>query len=109
MRTGCEYLSAFRIPEVAQIQKLIKQRVDALVIAAIDNQSLEGVLQQAAEAKIPVISYDRLILATKNADYYASVANEPVARLQSRCTVDKLRMNDGKGPFAIELFAGSAD
>jgi putative multiple sugar transport system substrate-binding protein len=95
--------------QVAQIQKLIKQRVDALVIAAIDNQSLDGVLQQAAEAKIPVISYDRLILGTKNVDYYASFDNEQVGRLQARYIIDKLRMDDGKGPFAIELFAGSAD
>ncbi|MFJ1969335.1 multiple monosaccharide ABC transporter substrate-binding protein [Streptomyces sp. NPDC087903] len=95
--------------QVAQIQELIKQGVDALVIAAIDNRSLNGVLQQAAEAKIPVISYDRLILGTKNVDYYASFDNEQVGRLQARYIIDKLGLDDGAGPFNVELFAGSND
>jgi putative multiple sugar transport system substrate-binding protein len=95
--------------QVSQIEKLIKQGVDALIIAAIDNRSLNGVLQQAAAAEIPVISYDRLILGTKNVDYYVSFDNEQVGRLQARHIIDKLGLEDGKGPFNIELFAGSPD
>ncbi|MER5407512.1 multiple monosaccharide ABC transporter substrate-binding protein [Streptomyces sp. NPDC002769] len=95
--------------QVSQIQDLITQGVSALIVAAIDNRSLNNVLQQAAAAKIPVISYDRLILGTKNVDYYASFDNEQVGRLQARYIVDKLGLEDGKGPFNIELFAGSAD
>ncbi|MEU2280551.1 multiple monosaccharide ABC transporter substrate-binding protein [Streptomyces sp. NPDC013178] len=95
--------------QVSQIENLIKQGVDALIIAAIDNKSLNGVLQQAADAKIPVISYDRLILNTKNVDYYVSFDNEQVGRLQARYIIDKLGLEDGKGPFNIELFAGSPD
>jgi putative multiple sugar transport system substrate-binding protein len=95
--------------QVSQIEDLIKQGVDALIIAAIDNKSLNNVLQHAADAKIPVISYDRLILGTKNVDYYASFDNEQVGRLQARYIIDKLGLEDGKGPFNIELFAGSAD
>ncbi|MFG2132973.1 multiple monosaccharide ABC transporter substrate-binding protein [Streptomyces sp. NPDC048751] len=95
--------------QVAQIEDLIKQGVDALIIAAIDNESLNGVLKQAAAAKIPVISYDRLILGTKNVDYYVSFDNEQVGRLQARYIIEKLGLEDGKGPFNIELFAGSPD
>ncbi|MCQ9135179.1 MULTISPECIES: multiple monosaccharide ABC transporter substrate-binding protein [Streptomyces] len=95
--------------QVAQIEKLIKDGVDALIIAAIDNKSLDGVLQQAAAAKIPVISYDRLILGTRNVDYYVSFDNEQVGRLQALYIVDKLGLEKGKGPFNIELFAGSPD
>ncbi|MFE2720743.1 multiple monosaccharide ABC transporter substrate-binding protein [Streptomyces mirabilis] len=95
--------------QVSQIESLITQGVDALIIAAIDNKSLNNVLQQAAEAKIPVISYDRLILGTKNVDYYASFDNDQVGRLQARYIIDKLGLDDGKGPFNIELFAGSSD
>jgi putative multiple sugar transport system substrate-binding protein len=40
------------------------------------------VLQEAADAKIPVIAYDRLILGTKNVDYYASFDNTKVGELQ---------------------------
>jgi putative multiple sugar transport system substrate-binding protein len=95
--------------QVSQIKKLIKQDVDALIVAAIDNKSLNGALEQAAAAKIPVISYDRLILGTKNVDYYVSFDNEQVGRLQARHIIEKLGLEDGKGPFNIELFAGSPD
>ncbi|MFJ8359299.1 multiple monosaccharide ABC transporter substrate-binding protein [Streptomyces sp. NPDC093984] len=95
--------------QVSQIENLIKQGVDALIIAAIDNKSLNGVLQQAADAHIPVISYDRLILGTKNVDYYVSFDNDQVGRLQALYIIDKLGLEQGKGPFNIELFAGSPD
>jgi putative multiple sugar transport system substrate-binding protein len=95
--------------QVSQIENLITQGVKGLIIAAIDNKSLNNVLQQAADAKIPVISYDRLILGTKNVDYYASFDNEKVGRLQGGYIVDKLGLKNGKGPFNIELFAGSND
>jgi putative multiple sugar transport system substrate-binding protein len=95
--------------QVAQIEKLIEQGVDALIIAAIDNKSMDSVLKKAADAEIPVISYDRLILDTKNVDYYVSFDNEQVGRLQARYIIDELGLEDGKGPFNIELFAGSAD
>ncbi|MET8975941.1 multiple monosaccharide ABC transporter substrate-binding protein [Streptomyces sp. NPDC004539] len=95
--------------QVSQIENLITQGVKALIIAAIDNKSLNNVLQQAADAKIPVISYDRLILGTKNVDYYASFDNEKVGQLQAQYLVDKLGLASGKGPFNIELFAGSND
>src|SRR3954452_11798546 len=95
--------------QVSQIENLITQGVKALIVAAIDNKSLGNVLQQAADADIPVISYDRLILGTKNVDYYASFDNEKVGQLQANYIVDKLGLASGKGPFNIELFAGSND
>lgn len=96
--------------QVSQIENLITQGVKGLIIAAIDNKSLNSVLQEAADAHIPVISYDRLILGTKNVDYYASFDNEKVGRLQGTYIVHKLGLDSGKkGPFNIELFAGSND
>ncbi|MFF4034163.1 multiple monosaccharide ABC transporter substrate-binding protein [Streptomyces sviceus] len=95
--------------QISQIENLIRQRVDALIIAAIDAKSLNGVLQEAAAAHIPVISYDRLILGTKNVDYYVSFDNEMVGRMQASHIIKKLGLEDGKGPFNIELFAGSPD
>ncbi|MBW8703659.1 Multiple sugar-binding periplasmic protein SbpA [Streptomyces sp. MBT84] len=95
--------------QVSQIENLITQGVKGLIIAAIDNKSLNNVLQEAADAKIPVVAYDRLILGTKNVDYYASFDNTKVGELQANYIVDKLGLKDGKGPFNIELFAGSND
>ncbi|MEU5463442.1 multiple monosaccharide ABC transporter substrate-binding protein [Streptomyces althioticus] len=97
--------------QVSQIENMITQGVDALIVAAIDNKSLGNVLQQAADADIPVISYDRLILGTENVDYYASFDNEKVGELQGSYIAEQLGLADGseKGPFNIELFAGSND
>ncbi|MCP9992698.1 sugar-binding protein [Streptomyces albogriseolus] len=97
--------------QVSQIENMITQGVDALIVAAIDNKSLNNVMQQAKDADIPVISYDRLILGTENVDYYASFDNEKVGELQGSYIVEKLGLKDGskKGPFNIELFAGSND
>lgn len=95
--------------QVSQIENLITQGVKGLIVAAIDNKSLNNVLQEAADANIPVIAYDRLILGTKNVDYYASFDNTEVGELQAGYIVDKLGLKSGKGPFNIELFAGSND
>ncbi|MEE1766495.1 MULTISPECIES: multiple monosaccharide ABC transporter substrate-binding protein [unclassified Streptomyces] len=97
--------------QVSQIENMITQGVKALIVAAIDNKSMNNVLQQAKDANIPVISYDRLILGTDNVDYYASFDNEKVGELQANYIVEKLGLKDGskKGPFNIELFAGSND
>ncbi|MGW3143609.1 MULTISPECIES: multiple monosaccharide ABC transporter substrate-binding protein [Streptomyces] len=95
--------------QVSQIENLITQGVKGLIVAAIDNKSLNNVLQEAADAGIPVIAYDRLILGTKNVDYYASFDNTKVGELQANYIVDQLGLKSGKGPFNVELFAGSND
>ncbi|WP_405750850.1 MULTISPECIES: multiple monosaccharide ABC transporter substrate-binding protein [unclassified Streptomyces] len=96
--------------QVSQIENMITKGADVLVIAAIDGKALTDVLQQAADQHIRVISYDRLILGTPNVDYYASFDNEKVGVLQANYLIDKLGLRNGKkGPFNIELFAGSPD
>ncbi|MFC8271040.1 multiple monosaccharide ABC transporter substrate-binding protein [Streptomyces sp. NPDC057271] len=110
-KTSLQYGEDDPDQQVAQIENMITQGVDALVVAAIDGRALANVLRQAADAKIPVISYDRLILGSPNVDYYASFDNEKVGELQGGYLVEKLGLKDGgeKGPFNIELFAGSND
>ncbi len=57
---------------------MITQGADVLIIAAIDGTALSSQLQAAADAKIPVIAYDRLIRDSKNVDFYASFDNYKV-------------------------------
>ncbi len=95
--------------QVSQIENMITKGVEALVIAPIDSSSLTDILQRAADANIPVVSYDRLIRGTDNVDYYATFDNFKVGVLQATYIADKLGLADGKGPFNIELFAGSPD
>jgi putative multiple sugar transport system substrate-binding protein len=95
--------------QVSQIENMITKGDKVLVVAAIDGSSLTDVLQRAADANIPVIAYDRLIRGTENVDYYATFDNFKVGVLQAKYIVDKLGLEAGKGPFNIELFAGSPD
>ncbi len=95
--------------QVSQIENMITKGVKALVIAPIDSSSLTDILQRAADAKIPVVSYDRLIRGTANVDYYATFDNFKVGVLQATYITDHLGLAEGKGPFNIELFAGSPD
>ncbi|WP_309568641.1 multiple monosaccharide ABC transporter substrate-binding protein [Paenibacillus sp. sptzw28] len=95
--------------QVSQIENMITKGVKLLVVASIDGESLTDVLQKAHDANIPVIAYDRLIKKTDNVSYYATFDNFKVGVLQASYIEDKLGLKDGKGPFNIELFAGSPD
>ncbi|MDY0812732.1 multiple monosaccharide ABC transporter substrate-binding protein [Kitasatospora purpeofusca] len=108
-RTDLQYGDNVVENQVSQLENMITKGARLLVIAAIDGSSLTNVLQKAADAHIPVISYDRLIRGTANVDYYATFDNYKVGVLQGGYIVDKLGLKDGKGPFNIELFAGSPD
>jgi putative multiple sugar transport system substrate-binding protein len=102
--------------QAQQIEQMITQGVDALIVAAIDGTALSTQLQAAADANIPVISYDRLIRDTENVDFYVTFDNEEVGRQQATSLLAGLGVSnlDGtpgaeKGPFNVELFAGSLD
>ncbi|WP_434971251.1 multiple monosaccharide ABC transporter substrate-binding protein [Microbacterium sp. bgisy207] len=104
--------------QVSQIENMITKGAEALIIASIDGTTLTSVLQEAADAGIPVIAYDRLIRDTENVDYYASFDNYQVGVQQATSILNGLGLTelDGTpiegapaGPFNIELFAGSPD
>ena len=47
--------------QIADIEDLIAKRVDMILVAAHQSPTLVGVLQQAKDAGIPVIAFDRLL------------------------------------------------
>ncbi|MEU5551283.1 MULTISPECIES: multiple monosaccharide ABC transporter substrate-binding protein [unclassified Micromonospora] len=99
-----------------QVDQMITRGADVLIIAAIDGTALSGQLQAAADAKIPVISYDRLIRDSPNVDFYVSFDNYKVGVAQASALLVGLGLQtkdggkgEATGPFNIELFAGSLD
>jgi putative multiple sugar transport system substrate-binding protein len=78
-------------------------------MAAIDGATLSDVLQQAADAGVLVVSYDRLIVNTENVDYYATFDNFGVGVIMGEQIVEGLDLENQEGPFNIELFGGSPD
>ncbi|GAA6142080.1 multiple monosaccharide ABC transporter substrate-binding protein [Hydrogenophaga sp. 5NK40-0174] len=95
--------------QLAQVENMITKGAKVLVIASIDGTTLSKALQTAADAGIKVIAYDRLIRGSKNVDFYATFDNFQVGVLQANSIVEKLGLQQGKGPFNIELFGGSPD
>jgi putative multiple sugar transport system substrate-binding protein len=102
--------------QAQQVDQMITKGADLLIVAAIDGTALSSQLQAAADAKVPVISYDRLIRDTPNVDFYVSFDNYKVGVAQGTALLVGLGVlnKDGSkgtatGPFNIELFAGSLD
>src|SRR5581483_9191760 len=95
--------------QLSQVENMVTKGANALVIAAIDGTTLSDVLKQAKANGITVIAYDRLIRDTPNVDYYATFDNFQVGVLQAQSIEKGLGLKEGKGPFNIELFGGSAD
>jgi putative multiple sugar transport system substrate-binding protein len=102
--------------QVNQIENQITKGAKLLIIASIDGTAITTQLQEAADKKIPVIAYDRLIRNSPNVDYYATFDNFKVGVQQATSLlvglgIKKADGTDGtaKGPFNVELFAGSPD
>jgi putative multiple sugar transport system substrate-binding protein len=102
--------------QVNQIENQITKGAKLLIIASIDGTAITTQLQEAADKKIPVIAYDRLIRNSPNVDYYATFDNFKVGVQQATSLLVglKLKNADGTdgtatGPFNVELFAGSPD
>lgn len=104
--------------QTQQIDQMITNGADVLVIASIDGTALSSQLDAAKAAKIPVISYDRLIRDHDHVSFYVSFDNFDVGVAQGNALLHGLGIADKdgkevasrpKGPFNIELFAGSPD
>lgn len=108
--TDLQYAEDVVENQVSQLENMITTGADALVIAAIDGEALGQVLTKANEAGIPVVAYDRLIRGSEFVSYYATFDNFKVGVQQATTLVKGLKLDAGeKGPFNIELFAGSPD
>ncbi|WP_428977648.1 multiple monosaccharide ABC transporter substrate-binding protein [Pseudoxanthobacter soli] len=95
--------------QLSQIENMVTKGAKVLVIASIDGTTLSDVLQQAADKGVKTIAYDRLIRESPNVDYYATFDNFQVGVLQGSYIIKALGLDQGKGPFNIELFGGSPD
>ncbi len=92
--------------QVNDIQNMLADDVDLLIVAAIDGEALNTAMDEAADANVPVISYDRLIL-NDAVSYYVSFDNYTVGKLQGEYIVDTLDLdNAGDKTYNLEITAG---
>ncbi len=99
-----------------QIESMLNNGAKALIIASIDGTALTTQLADAGKDGVKVIAYDRLINGSPNVDYYVTFDNQKVGVQQGTSLLTGLGVLDAdgkdtgkKGPFNIELFAGSPD
>jgi len=95
--------------QVSQLENMVTKGCKVLVVASIDGIALKGVLQEAADAGIQVIAYDRLIKDSPNVDYYTTFDNFKVGVIQGTFIEEALDLKSGAGPFNMEVFGGSPD
>ncbi|MDD3334810.1 MAG: sugar ABC transporter substrate-binding protein [Eubacteriales bacterium] len=92
--------------QVNDIQNMLSDGVNLLIIAAIDGEALNTVMDEAAEAGVPVIAYDRLIM-NDAVSYYVSFDNYTVGTLQGQYVETALDLaNAGDKTYNIEFTAG---
>jgi len=89
----------------SQADAALTNGATVLVLDPVDSASAASIVAKAAAKKVPVISYDRLILNAA-VDYYVSFDNEKVGTLQGQALLDKLT-KDGNAGKTIVMINGS--
>jgi D-xylose transport system substrate-binding protein len=83
-----------------QAEAALAQGVDVMVLDPVDGAAAAAIVNQANAKKIPVISYDRLLLNSKP-DYYAEFDSPSVGKIQGNALVDKLKADGKKGSVVM--------
>lgn len=98
--------------QVSQIENMIASGVNCLVIASIDSSALVNVEEQAKNAGIPIIAYDRLLMDTDAVSYYATFDNKGVGTAIGNYIKETKKLDEAKAAgesYTIEFFMGSPD
>lgn len=95
--------------QVTQVNDMVTKQNQLLVIASIDGTALKGVLNEAKDAGIPVIAYDRLLRDTDAVSYYTTFDNLKVGTMQAESLLKGLEASGAPKPWNVEVFAGSPD
>ncbi|MEV4327179.1 ABC transporter substrate-binding protein [Microbispora rosea] len=90
--------------QITDVQQLIAQGVKLLVIAPLNSDGWEPVLQQAAAKKIPIITVDRKINAKPCSDYLTFIGSDFYEQ-GKRAADQMITALSGKGKVAILLGA----
>ncbi|MFF5704047.1 sugar ABC transporter substrate-binding protein [Streptomyces sp. NPDC012794] len=80
----------------SQVDTMITNKVNVLIIDAVDAKAIAGSVKKAKDAGIPVVAYDRL--AEGPIDAYTSFDNEEVGKVQGKALLEALgdKAKDGQ-------------
>lgn len=89
-----------------QIESMIENGAKVIVVGPVDGSQLGSVLEQAKDAGIYVIGYDRLLENTTGVDGVVQFGSIKTGELQAQALLEGLEKVKGEGPYNIELFGG---
>ena len=104
-----EYADDDPAKQIEHINEMIEKKCKALIIAAADCFILDETLEAAAREGIKIIAYDRLIMDTKNVDFYCTFDNFEIGVEQGNYIIRALDLDNRADPVTMELFSGAAD
>jgi putative multiple sugar transport system substrate-binding protein len=90
--------------EKANVESLLSKGIKVLIICPQDGNAAAAAVEEAREAGVKVISYDRLITNTEAVDYYVTFDSVAVGKAQAQYLVDHAK---GTG-LPLYLYAGAA-
>lgn len=91
--------------EKTNVESLIAQGIEVLIICAQDATAAAAAIEEAKDAGVTVICYDRLITDTDAVDYYVTFDSVAVGEAQGQYLVDN--KPEGTG-IPLYLYAGAA-
>ena len=89
-----------------QIESMIENGAKVIVVGPVDGSQLGSVLEQAKDAGVYVLGYDRLIENTTGVDGVIQFGSVKTGELQAQALLEGLAKEKGEGPYNIELFGG---
>ena len=90
--------------EKTNVETLISQGIDVLIICAQDASAAAAAVEEAKDAGVTVIAYDRLITGTDGVDYYVTFDSFAVGQAQGQYLID----NAKESGTPLYLYAGAA-
>jgi D-xylose transport system substrate-binding protein len=102
--TTCQILYSNATQDAAkqqqQAEAALAQGVKVMVLDPVDGAAAAAIVAEANAKKVPVISYDRLLLNSKP-DYYVEFDSPSVGKIQATVLVAKLKADGKKGSIVM--------
>jgi ABC-type sugar transport system substrate-binding protein len=95
--------------EISDIQSMIAQGAKALIISPLNSEGLEPALNAAKEAKVPVMTIDRLLTSAKVCEDYVGWVGSDFVEQGKRAADAMIRETGDSGKLAILLGAAGVN
>jgi len=76
--------------QASQVEQLLSQNIKVLILAPHDGSAAASLVDKAKAQNVPVISYDRLIMNSKDVALYVTFDNVKVGEIQGKFITEKV-------------------